>query len=285
MITASLVSGSDPRLVQLIIDETPAGVPWRVVGRVGSFTAGLAPGSELAPSATLAPKASEFVASDYSWQVPGGFGVGDGEQLALVDNRSPGNVTVVYYLVTGDGTEASEPVTVVFPTDVVLQSNDGQAKVSAELLADSTDIELPTNVASFRVPGRPRPVTRYDVLGDVVSTLNVLLPVEETTPFKDLLGPGKPVLVRFGRDVLDLDRVAVIQITRVSSSRVLQQKRKRVWSLDYLIVDDPWIDERLGAFTWDDFRAAFEGRTWDDFREAFAGKTWDGFATADWTVV
>jgi hypothetical protein len=79
--------------------------------------------------------------------------------------------------------------------------------------------------------------------------------------------------------------VSVLQITSVRSPRVYQHLGMRVWTLGYEIVDDPYADVRLGAFTWDDFRDAFEGRSWDDFRVAFAGQSWDNFATADWSVV
>lgn len=286
MITASLVSGADPRLVQIVVDETPAGEPWKVIGRVGGYTPGLLPSDFLLPSEDLLPSDETFTPGEYQWDVPGGFGIGDGEQVALVDNRSPGNVTAVYYLVTASSVSSSSPVVVPFPNDVVLQSSNGQQKISAPLLEGSTDLDLPTSVSLFRIPGRERPVSRFDVVGDASgSRLNILLPLSEKRPFRDLLGPGGPVLCRLGVEVADLDPVFVMQVTKVNSSLVLPRAGLRLWSLEYTIVDDPWAEERIGAFTWGDVAEAFAGRTWVDFREAFAGKTWNDFATTDWTVI
>lgn len=288
MITASLVSGAEPQLVQLVVDGVPDGLAWRIVGRVGQVLPGLVPGPGVVPSSSTLPEAQTLLFAGYSWDVPGGFGVGDGDQVVLTDNRAPGNTTVVYSLVTESGEEASDEVTVTFPgdADVVLQSGDGQRRVAGWLLQGSTeDIELPTNVASFRVAGRARPVTRYDVLGDVVSTLRVLLPLAEKTPFRNLLRPGEPLVYRFGEDVADLDRVAVIQVTRVASSRVWSDAGLREWILEYEIIDDPWADIRLGAFSWGDLNAAFGGRSWADFDAVFTGATWADFDRADWAVI
>jgi hypothetical protein len=287
VITASLVSGPAPQRVQIVIDEAPAGERWTVVGRIGEFTGGLAPSVDLAPSESLAPSSSEFVAGGYSWVPPGGTGIGDGDQVVLTDNRAPGNVPVVYSLVTEAGEEYSETLRVVFPAgrDTVLQSGDGQRSLAVSLLAGSDGIELPTNVASFRIPGRARPVVRYDVLGDVVSTMNVLVPIEEKTPFRELLGPGEPIIYRLGAERGDLDRVAVIQILGVVSTRLWQQRGLREWQLAYQIIDDPWADVRLGAFSWADFNAAFAGRSWADFNGAFTGADWAAFNRTDWTAV
>jgi len=235
----------------------------------------------------LAPSASQFVPAGYSWTPPGGTGIGAGEQVVLTDNRAPGNEDVVYTLVTESGEQHSTALRVLFPEgkDTVLQSGDARRTLAVALLAGSAEIELPTNVASFRVPGRARRVVRYDVTGDVMSTLNVLVPIAEKTPFRDLLGPGEPIVYRFGRDIADLDRVAVIQVNGIASTRLWQQRGLREWRLAYEIIDDPWADIRLGAFSWADFNAAFVGRSWRDFNGAFAGADWATFNRTDWTVV
>jgi hypothetical protein len=56
----------------------------------------------------------------------------------------------------------------------------------------------------------------------------------------------------------------------------------RVWTIRYLLVDDPEPSVALAAFTWDDFDAAMATRTWADFDALFAPLTWDAFDTYDW---
>jgi hypothetical protein len=285
-VTASLVPGGIPQLVQIVVDEIPDGAPWEIFGVIGEYTPGLAPGLDVLPGEGTVPSDSVFTDGSYTWRVPGGFGVGDGGQVVLVDNRAPGNVPVIYRVVVGSAVEASEPVLVVFEKDLVLQTLDGQQSIQADLLDGSLSIDLATSVAKFRVPGRARPVTRYDVIGDVAGSFEVLLPISETTPFRSLLADGAPVVCRFGTEVADLERVSVVQLLRIQSPDAYPVQGVRLWSLQYEIVDDPFADVRLGAFTWvDGFDAAFEGRPWSDLDEAFTGLEWDAFDTADWGSV
>jgi hypothetical protein len=284
-VVASLVPGRSPQLVQIIVDEIPDGASWRLVGHVGEYTPGLAPGLDVLPGEDTVPADSVFTDGSYSWVVPGGTGVGDGDQVVLVDTRSPGNVPVVYRLEVDEVVESSEPVTVPFQNDIVLQTLDGQKAVDVELLAGSLDVELPTNVATFRVPGRPRPVVRYDVLSDVVSAFVVRVPMGLTSEFRAVIASGAPIVYRFGATSFDLDPVGVVALTSVQGDPY-PTVEQRWWTLGYVLTDDPFADVRLGAFTWvDGFDAAFEGRPWTDLDEAFTGLEWDAFDTADWGSV
>ncbi len=251
-----------------------------------SFTIGLTPSETLVPAETLAPTDSVFTPGSYSWVVPGGFGVGDGGQVVLVDSRSPGNVPVVYTLETTGGEESSSPVVVPFRSDIVLQTLDGLAAVDVELMAGSLGMEWEPQVSQFRVPGRSRPVVRYDVLSDNAASLVVKVPMGETPALRRVLTSGRPIVYRFGapEGSYDLDPVGVIAVTAVTSEPV-PTADLRFWSLGYALIDDPDKDVRLGAFTWADFNAAFSGRTWADFNAAFSGSTWAEFNRADWTVV
>lgn len=284
-VVASLVPGQSYK-TQIVVDEIPAGVSWRLVGHVGGYTEGLVPSDVLTPSDDVVPLDSVFTPGAYSWVVPGGFGVGDGGQVVLVDSRSPGNVPVSYTLETDEGTESSHPVVVPFERDVVLQTLDGLASVDVELMAGSLGMELEPQVAHFRVPGRARPVVRYDVLGDVSAALVVKVPMGQTAALRNVLTSGRPIVYRFGapEGSYDLDPVGVVSVTAVSSEPV-PTADLRFWTLEYTLVDDPDFDVRLGAFTWADFNAAFAGRTWADFNAAFAGSSWADFNRADWTVV
>ena len=284
-VVASLVPGQSYK-TQIVVDEIPDGVSWRLVGHVGGYTVGLTPSVDLAPSVSLAPSDSVFTPGSYSWVVPGGFGVGDGGQVVLVDSRSPGNVPVVYTLETDAGEESSSPVVVPFRNDIVLQTLDGLASVDVELMAGSLGMEWEPQVAQFRIPGRARPVVRYDVLSDTSAGLVLKVPMGETSALRRVLASGRPIVYRFGAQEgsYDLDPAGVIAVSSVTSEPV-PTADLRFWSLGYTLIDDPDFDVRLGAFTWADFNAAFAGRTWADFNAAFAGSTWADFNRADWTVV
>lgn len=258
-VTASLVSGQSPQLVQVVVDEAPLGEQWELTGST---------------------------AAGYTWVVPGGRGVGDGGQLIRVDNRFPGNVAVTYRFSSESTVETAAPIIVPFAKDLVLQSLDGQRTVTVDLLKGSLELELPTNVSAYRVAGRSRPVLRYDVIGDVASTFRVLVPLAESSRFRELLAAGAPILYRVGVEIVDLDPVAVIGVMSVNSPIVHQARAMRVWELGYTIVDDPFADVPLGAFSWDVFDEALNGTSWDDgFDQTFETLTWDQFDTYDWGVL
>lgn len=258
-VSATLVGGQTPQLVQIVVDETPVGETWTLTGSTG----------------------------DFSWEVPGGRGVGNGqEQLTRVDNQAPGNVPVTYTFRSATVVETSQPVTVRFDERVVLQTLNGQRTLQVALRMGSDLMEYPTNVATFRVPGRSRPVVRYDVLGDVVASLGILVPLSASKLFRQLLESGAPILYRLGEPVVDLDPAGVIQITRAASPEVFYARNERAWDLAYERVDNPFADIPIGAFSWDVFDDSFTGATWmDGFDQTFRDLTWDQFDTFDWSTL
>lgn len=283
-VVASLVSGQSPQLVQIVVDDIPEGEVWELTGHVGELTPGLLVGPDVLLGEDTLLAESVFEDSGYSWVVPGGSGVGDGGQVVLVDNRSPGNVPVTYRLTTTAAREQSSAVTVPFRNDLVLQTLDGQATVDLELMAGSLEMSWEPNVSSFRVPGRPRPVVRYDVLSDVKSQFVVKVPFDATPELRKVLTSGAPIVYRFGDTSFDLDPVGVV-IVRSVDSEPFPTADMRFWTLGYELIDDPVSDVRLGAHSWSAFNAAFEGRPWSDFNETFAGRTWAEFNTTDWAAV
>lgn len=284
-VVASLVSGQAPQLVQVVVDGVPEGEAWELTGHVGELAPGLLPGAGVVPGAGTIVTDSVFEDAGYSWVVPGGSGVGDGGQVVLVDNRSPGNVPVTYRLTTASGEEDSGSVRVPFRNDIVLQTLDGQATVDLELMAGSLDMSWEPSVSSFRVPGRARPVVRYDVLSDVRSAFVVKVPFDATPELRRVLTSGAPIVYRFGDTSFDLDPVGVA-VVRSVESEAFPTADMRLWTLGYELVDDPFADVRLGAFSWDSgFDVAFEGRPWSHFNQAFSGLSWDAFDKSDWSVV
>lgn len=255
MITASLIGGVSPENVQIVVDETPLGVAWTLTGSTG----------------------------DYSWTVPGGAGIGDGAQLVLSDNRSPGNVPVVYTFIAGEVVEESAPITVPFLGDFVLQTLSGSRSLTLGLLKGSLETQMTSGQARFRVAGRRRPVIRHDVTGDVEGTLVLLVTVAQMPAFVDMLATGEPLLYRLGTEVMDLSPVAVFSYGDMSSVPY-QVKSLRAWALPYALIDDPYLDVRLGGFSWEFFDTVWAGQAWEDFDSQLAGVSWDAFDTLDWST-
>lgn len=256
MITAILVGAGTPQLVQIVVDETPDGELWALTGSA---------------------------ASGYTWTVPGGEGIGDGEQLSIVDNRAPGNVPITYTFTAETVTEESDPITVPMG-EFVLQSLDGQVTLQLELLDTSLDFQFRTRKTRFDIPGRKRPVSRYTLSGDREGTFSVMVPTSDTATFMRLFESGEPVLYRCGRQIFDFPLVSVIDVSDPAAIGY-QRAGIRVWALPYVTVDDPFMDQRLGAFAWDFFDDTNAAREWDDFDALFAATAWDQFDTVDWTTL
>lgn len=282
-IAATLLPGSSYK-VQIVVDEAPIGESWTVTGHVGGYTEGTLPGDDVLPGDDFLPADSVFTDGSWSWTVPGGTGVGEGEQVVLTDIRAPGNVPVTYRFTSESGVEASNVVVVPFLHDIVLQTGDGLAAVDVELSADSLGIGWEPQVSQFRVPGRSRPVVRFDVLGDSGAQFRVKVPMVQTPELRRVLTSGAPIVYRFGaaEGSFDLDPVGVVSVVRVENDPV-PTADLRFWSLGYVPVDDPFADVRLGASPWSSFDEAFTGRPWSDLDLMFDGLEWDALDRQVWT--
>lgn len=260
-ITAALVSSDVPQAVQVTVTGVPSGVSVLIEGTTGDGSA---------------------------WAVPGGERVSDGGQILLTDNRTALNTPIVYRLTAAGVTYTSAPLTVVYDGGVaVMQSLNGQTTV--EFVWREND--LPNDPAvysrSFDVPGRQRPPVRIAPGGDGAGALSIRTDRHNTEQLRALLRAGAPVVVRTDGQVRDFPAVDIVLITGAPNElwRVVTAQgmsTDRVWSLSYLLVDDPEPGTALSAFTWDDFDAAMASRTWDDFDALFASSTWDQFDAYDW---
>lgn len=254
--TATLVSGPEPQSVQIVVSATTDGDAWTVTGSTGTYT----------------------------WTVPGGEGVGDGDQLVLVDNRGPLNVPITYTYTSGSSASAT-PVTRTFTRDIALQSLDGQQTVGADLMYGSQNSELEIRQATFSVPGRRRPVVRYASTGAGGGSLLIRVDADDSAAFDALMESGAPLIWLMGAAVFDLPPVAPVLVGRASSVGI-PEIDQREWTLGYILVDDPYMDTRLGAFSWTDFDTAMASPdTWSSFDTVFSGKKWDQFDTTDWSVL
>ena len=256
MITVSLVGGQSPPLVQIVVSQAPNGEAWTLTGS----------------------------SDDFTWQVPGGAGVGAGGQVSLADNRAPGNRPVIYTFKSPSKTEVSAPITVPIDGDFALSTLDGGLSLTVGLQAGSLDVKTAVQQELFVVPGRPRPVVRYAATSDVTGTLSLLVPISATGLLRKIFAPGAPVLWRFGADSFDLPPVAVFAFGNTASS-AYPTVGLRFWEVPYVLVDDPFLDQVLGAFSWELFDGKWAGKTWAQFDAFMQGRTWNQFDTFDWSTL
>lgn len=257
MITLSLVGAGTPPLVQIVLSETPAGASWVLTG----------------------------VADGYAWTVPGGMGVGDGEQLVLVDNRAPLNTPIEYTLTWDASHETSSAIVVPMAVgDMVIQSLDGQKSVAVALMDGTQALTLDPALSLFSVPGRRMPVSRYSATSAPRGTIIARADVSQTADIDEILATGEAVLCRLNGPAFELPLVQTVHLTNASAVGYLVGMFRH-WEWPYVPVDDPFMDQRLGAFSWNTFDDAMAGRSWDEFDTVMSGLDWDAFDTFDWTTL
>lgn len=258
-IAASLVPAGSPEPVQIVLTGVPTGTGYTVTGTTGSGS---------------------------SWPVPGGVGVSSGVQVVLVDNRSALNALVTYQAIVAGVTYVAAPVTVTHTERYVLQSLDGQTAVDFMWDDNGMPRDFVSNTATFDVPGRARPPVRYAPGGDGGGSLRIRTNRQNTEGMKALLRKGRPLVLRTDGAIRDLDAVDLIQVVGKPSNILWGGdgglSTQRMWSLEYVLVDDPEPSAALSAWTWDDFDAAMATRTWDDHDALFAASTWDQWDTYPW---
>lgn len=252
-ISAALVGASSPQLVQIVVSTTTNGVAWTLTGS----------------------------AAGWAWDVA--EGVGDGNQLVVVDIRAPGNMPVTYTYTSNGASQVSTPVTVIIDGDVAFQSFDGQRTVTVNFRDGSLGLELAPAQAVFAIPGRRLPVVRYTATSSGAGAFGFQVPFTDSDAFDALIADGAPVLYRAGVSLKDFPPVAAVLFTRLSSEADYFNEF-REWSVSFLFVPDPYLDTILGAFTWDYVDSVLAGRTWDQVDALFAGYTWDQIDTLDWTT-
>jgi hypothetical protein len=260
-VEVTLLEADDPQPVQIVVDALTEGTDYVVVGRTGD---------------------------GQTWPVPGGVGTATGEQIILVDNRSPWGTPITYVLTADGATRVSRTVTVAFDGKCLMQSLDGRVRVEFVWRDNALPRELEQNAATFPVPGRPRPPARFAPGGDGGGALDIRTDATNTRLLQALLLTGRPIVVRTDGTVRDWPAVELLLPLRASNqlwggvTRPNDTRTDRVWSLEYVLVDDPEPSTPLSVWTWDDFDAAMAGKTWDDFDALFAASTWNDFDTYDW---
>lgn len=256
-ITVKLVGSDTPQRVQIVVSATTNGAAWTLYGQGGGL----------------------------EWIVPGGQGVGDGAQLSLTDNRGPLNTPITYRFVS-TATQVATAITVRQTTgDATLESLDGQIKVNVNLQAGTDQYDLDPDIQLFRVPGRRRPVVRYSDTSDARGQIIFRAPMTSTPKVDQLFSSGAPILCRMTSQMIDLPRVIILGLTGITTSTASVVTQVREWSVGYVTLDDPYLDQRLGAFSWDYFDQVWSGKTWNTFNTNMAGRSWNQFDTIDWSTM
>lgn len=257
-ITAGLVSAQSPPPVQVVLDGIPSGQAFEVFG--------VSQGGGM-------------------WAVAGGVGGYPGGQLVLVDKWSATNVPIWYRVETGGVAYETPNLTVPAPPNL-LQSLNGDVRVDFAWLPNRLPLDLDSNVATYAVPGRPRPPARTAPGGDGGGELKIRTSAGQSERLRALLSLGEVVVLRTSdTGGLDLPPSGLLLITRATSQLsfdVRDVEHARTWTLAYTWADNPRPGASLSAWSWDDFDAAMADRTWDDFDALFALSSWDDFDTYPW---
>ncbi|MEV5042698.1 hypothetical protein [Microbacterium sp. LMI1x-1-1.1] len=253
-ITAVVSSAAVPAPVILVVTGVGAGVAYRIHGTTDQ---------------------------GFEWDVNGGSGVGYGNQITLGDILTPVNVPVTYMVTTSAGFSVAGAITVPGP-EFLLQSLDGRTTVTVLAVTDGTfDREYSTRVSAFNIPGRARPVTRYDMVQDGTGSLTLATVGAQTKALEALLRPGWPLVYRQS-GIRDLDPVDVVQFTAVKTAS--PDGPYRTWELTYQLLDHPQSAVAAVVASWDVFDQVYSGATWNSFDTEWASGTWDAFDAYDWTA-
>jgi hypothetical protein len=234
-VTATLLSGADPRPVQVALNGTSAGQAYEIRGTTGDGS---------------------------SWPIPGGVGVSAGSQVLVLDNRSALNVLVTYQAVVDGATYSSAAVTIAGPT-AVLQLVDGSLLVPVEVVSVQESRKATVRSTLFEIAGRSEPAARLDVPGSTSYSWVFETSGPESGVLRQILESGRPVVRRLGTGLRDLKPVVLGVVTEWSDAlSTVGLDTLRTWSLTVREIGDPQPSTPLAAFTWEDFDSAMSDRVW-----------------------
>lgn len=235
-LTATLLSGADPRPVQIALNGTTAGQAYRVFGST-------ADGSQ--------------------WVIPGGTGVSAGSQVLLVDSQTALNAPITYQAVVAGVTYTAAPVTVTSADVAVLQTNDGLIRVGVEIASTTEPRKAASRSTVFDIAGRPDPAIRLDVPGSFEFQWMLETQGVDSATMQAILQTGRPVVRRTVPGLRDLDPVVIGVVLDWSDELItVGMDTWRRWNLRVREIPQPQPSTPLIAFTWADFDAAMASRVW-----------------------
>lgn len=250
-LTATLLSGADPRPVQIALNGVAAGIAYEVTGTT---------------------------ADGSSWRVAGGKGISAGTQVLLIDNRSALNAVVTYQAIVDGVIVTASPVTITYDGVAVLQSIDGLTVVDISIKSLTEPRSSPTRATHFDIANRSDPASRLDVPGSYSYQWEIETHGADSAVMETILRSGLPIVRRTVpglRDLLPVVLGIVDEWEDVLSSEGFDTWR--TWKLKVRAIGDPQPSTPLIAFTWDDFDTAMADRVWS-WHTLFA-------SLAGWTAV
>ena len=257
-ITADILpafAGAPVARTRLHVDGVPAGVEWRVVGRVG----------------------------DHEWQAAHGVSTGGG--LWLTDPMAPLGMEIVYELRYGSVVESSVPVSRPAAGSDLVTSLDGRTVARVARMADGGDPwSWDPNVAFLDIPGGP-PVARGAQPSGMSGGASVHTTGADTRTLKGLAtGPRRgPLVLLHDQSLCQIDGCDIAPSMRVRLTAHPADRTGRVdtaersWSLSWREARPPWRYCAPVA-TWADVRAHFG--TVGAVRDS--GLTHEQVARGDW---
>lgn len=256
-ITASVVGVSDPQTVQVVVTGLVVGEAYEVRG---SWAGG-------------------------QWPVRAGRGVATETQLILGDAATPVNTVITYAVVTDSGEAASAPITVNYDGRYVLQSLDAALGAAFRLLVDGAPRTKRLRTQVFDIPGRARPIVRFDVPAGESGQMTISTSGPQTAALDLLLSVGAPLIMRTDglvRDFAAVEYLAVVGAQSTLTGANPGVGNTRQWLMAFEVIDDPDPDTLVATSTWDDFDAAYDGLTGGTFDTEWAGLSGDDFDREDW---
>ena len=238
-LTATLLTASNPRPVQVVLNGTTAGQSYVITGTT---------------------------ADGSSWAIPGGTGTSAGVQVVVTDNRSALNVAITYQAVVDGVTYTATPVTVTWAGVGVLQTLDGQTIVNIQVASLTEPRKRKIRGTIFEVAGRSAPAARLDVLGTAEYTWMLDTASTDTPIMEAILESGGPVVRRLTPGMRDLKTVVlgVFSTTDPVDELVTQGiDTWRRWTMTVREINDPQPSTAVSAYVWDDFDTAMnKPRVW-----------------------
>lgn len=235
-LTATLLTASNPRPVQVVLAGTTAGQVYAVKGTT---------------------------ADGASWTVSGGVGVSAGSSVVLTDNRAALNAPITYQAVVDGVTYTAATVTVTSTSLAVLQTLDGQTIVPVLIATPTEKRKHDTRSTLFQIAGRSDPAARLDVPGSAQYAWQFDTSSTDTVTMLAILASGSPVVRRLTPGMRDLKTSVIGIVTSWDDELVTNGvDTLRRWTLAVQEISDPQPSAVLAAYDWDDFDTAMADEVW-----------------------
>ena len=239
----------------------------------------LVSGQEWALEATY----TDGLGAEVTYTPRGGYGVGAGAQVVVIDLAAPIQREVSYRLIR-NGTQVSTG-------SVTRTSNYRDAFVSLSGAMVVPFVRMPGHswtpeprMHSTVVPGNPFSPTRMAPTAGLGSTsINVMVEAAHAALWRELVMLNAPVYVL--HDIETDDDIPGVELVTIKAAGGARENSRapRMWSLTLTPQPDPEPALLVGLSTWDEFDDHFAGKTWTDFNAMFVGQTWDAFDLVDWS--